>query len=247
MNEHDIVDPQHVDLVAYLLGGLDATAHAQVERHLTACAQCRQLLHEYEAVLRLVPLGLPRAQPSPQARAALRRRLQQAQPGVTTPQVRRGQWWRGLRLPRLAATLATVLVLALGALGLVIQMRATPPQALVAQLQRHPDVQVVRLAGSAAAPQAVGDVLLAPNETRAALVVDGLPPLASGRSYQVWLIDSAQRRQSAGVFRVDAQGAATVTLTVPSERMALQRIGVTEEPAGGSPAPTGRNVLMGSL
>jgi hypothetical protein len=49
------------------------------------------------------------------------------------------------------------------------------------------------------------------------------------------------------VFSVTPQGYGCLLILSPLPLGSYQRLGITEEPAGGSPGPTGRRVLGGSL
>ena len=71
------------------------------------------------------------------------------------------------------------------------------------------------------------------------------PP--EGQVYQVWFMDAAGRRISGGTFRTAPRPYGVYTVTVPANLPAYVRIGVTLEPAGGSPSPTGPQVLRGTL
>lgn len=217
------------ELAAYATGGLDAPAHARVAQHLEACVSCRQTVREYEAVLRLVPLSLPVAAPPPGAQLRL---LARARSGSGAPlRSTRGPWWAVLaQAPRLLGA-GLVLALAL-VVGLALQRPLAP--------------QVIAMAGSPAAPNATGVLALSDGE-RAELTVAGLPPLPPDRSYQLWFVQPDSTRQSGGVFTVNADGRATLTLRMPGPRGQFVRVGVTEEPRAGSPAPTGPNLLGGEL
>ena len=229
------------DLAAYALGGLDPAAVARVERHLRDCAACREIAREYAAVRGWLPLALDPVQPSRKTRAAL-------QAALATGGARRGTG--GLRLARarvrpLAVAWAAVAALLLVLAGWAYQARGPvdDPVALVRQLRARDGVRVVPLAGSPAAPAAAGQLLLPPDQSRGGLVVSGLPSLPPDRAYQLWFIRPDQTRASGGVFRVDGHGAATVAVPIPGDLGAYVGFGVTEEPAMGSPAPTGRSVL----
>jgi anti-sigma-K factor RskA len=76
-------------------------------------------------------------------------------------------------------------------------------------------------------------------------VVSGLPPLPPDRSYQLWLAQADHTWASAGVFRVNARGEAVVLASLSGALSAYYGCGITEEPARGSPAPTGPRVLTG--
>lgn len=70
------------------------------------------------------------------------------------------------------------------------------------------------------------------------------PP--AGKTYQVWLIARGGGAPvSAGTFMPDSTGSAVMTAKYPMEPGTLSRIAVTEEPAGGMPAPTGAVVFSG--
>ncbi len=78
------------------------------------------------------------------------------------------------------------------------------------------------------------------------LYVSGLPTLAVDKTYQLWLVRDGHSL-SLGRFRVDATGAATVTFESPEPIEGFQHIGVSEEPAEGSPAPTTPHLVIGNI
>jgi anti-sigma-K factor RskA len=78
------------------------------------------------------------------------------------------------------------------------------------------------------------------------LVVDKLPPLDEHQQYQLWLIDDGTRT-SGGVFSVKEDGYASLWVGAPKALGSYKRFGITIEPEGGSPEPTGIRVLAGDL
>ena len=72
-----------------------------------------------------------------------------------------------------------------------------------------------------------------------------IKPPPAGRTYQVWLIARTGAPISAGTFVPEADGSAIMTAKYPMPPGGLRRIAVTEEPAGGMPAPTGPVVFSG--
>ncbi|HEX5166587.1 MAG TPA: anti-sigma factor [Thermomicrobiales bacterium] len=231
------------DLPSYALGTLEPPATTRLERHLGECADCRRLLVEYEEVMRLLPLGLPRSEPSPAARRELFNRVR-----TDTAATRRGAdgWWPRFRLPALA-TVAIIVAIVVGALfsSLGNHDEANNAAAVVAELQESPDTQIIPMLGSDAAPDAVAQLFFQPGETTAGLVVSGLPPLPDDRAYQLWFVQPDETRHDGGVFDVDSSGQAIVVIEAPADYAPGWRCGVTEEPAGGSEAPTGQNVMRG--
>jgi anti-sigma-K factor RskA len=78
---------------------------------------------------------------------------------------------------------------------------------------------------------------------RGELAITGLPKLAPGRVYQLWFARTGAAPISGGVFGVDARGEALAVVVVPVALEPARAVAVTEEPAPGSPAPTGPHLL----
>ena len=109
-----------------------------------------------------------------------------------------------------------------------------------------PEVRPVVLRSDKADSRARGLLLLKPDDPHAVLIVQDLPPLPRDRAYQLWLGWGDRQRDNGGVFRVDAQGFGLVHITAPQPFATYQRVGITEEPAGGSPGPTSPRVIGGT-
>lgn len=234
-------------LAAYVLGGLDPRETARVARHLQQCAQCRGIVREYRAVLEILPLALPPAQPSPSTRLALQARLHTD--GRRRPRAKGPWrlWWpaRPRTLPWGVIAVLLLIVTGVGFAGGWLRW-SVPTQDLTVsfqQLRSRDDVRIVRLIGSTAAPSASGKLFMTPDLTEAGIAVRGLPPLPPDRSYQVWFYRPDRTWASGGVFRVDQQGNADVIVRLPGSLTAYNGCWITEEPGGGSPVPTGQEVL----
>jgi hypothetical protein len=76
-------------------------------------------------------------------------------------------------------------------------------------------------------------------------VAHSLPPLAKGRTYQLWLV-TANAKISAGTFAPSGNGEAVVSAVYALGRDALKAVAVTEEPEGGVAQPTGAVVVVGA-
>ncbi len=80
----------------------------------------------------------------------------------------------------------------------------------------------------------------------ALLSADNLPPLRSGQVYQLWL-RRGDAPQSAGLFEVDENGSGALMFLTTEPIGTFDAVGVTAEPAGGSPSPTSDPVLVGQF
>lgn len=105
-----------------------------------------------------------------------------------------------------------------------------------------PNVQVATLSGDADPT-----LRLVWNRDRNLLLVaaQNLPPLAQGRTYQLWGIRGTEAPVSLGTFDTGADGDALVTL--PASAVGAYEVSaITDEPAGGSPQPTTQPFLVGA-
>jgi anti-sigma-K factor RskA len=119
----------------------------------------------------------------------------------------------------------------------------------VASLQATNQLQNVRIAmlGSllADSPKAVAVSLWDDQQQRGVFVVQNLKPLPADKDYQLWVIDPKyQTPVNAGVFQVDAQG--NVRLQFKADKLieTASKFAVTQEPKGGLPAPTMKNLVL---
>ncbi len=209
----------HDDLTSYLLGELSASDAAEYELHLQSCDNCQSEMRDLAPLLEAIAQDVAVA-PSPELRDRVLADI------ATTPQLipmrrPRRQWMLGV-----AAALA--IVLAAGS----FLFQQDPVSDLVAAS----DAIVVHLAttdayGDAAQMQAV----YRESDGAMALIAESLEPAEDGRTYQAWLIGDSGP-VSAGVFVPDKDGTARLILDTTWEPDSL--IGVTLEPAGGSPQPT---------
>src|SRR5262245_39461690 len=249
-------------LADYLLHAMEPEAVNAVTEHLSTCERCRAQLAAYEAVLDQLAKAVPQQDPPAElgsrllAAAVEVSMLTASAPEPLRPH-RRPNW-----RPRWAFLLtAANVVLCLGVGwwtwqvqrdAALVHQRWQDVQRLLA-LQRQaftlitaPEARPVVLRSDKADSRARGLLLLKPDDPRAGLTVQDLPPLPQDRAYQVWLGWGDRQRDNGGVFRVDAQGFGLMYITAPQPFTTYQRVGITEEPAGGSPGPTSPRVIGGT-
>lgn len=218
---------------AYALGSLDAAEAEMVSRHLAGCAECRAKLAAYDAVVDMLPAAAPTQAPSPVLKKRLLDQVQPKPERKTAVSPQPSVWQRlsqALRQPRWQTAVAlAALILIIGGLFLWQQTNQPAPAEIV-------------LTGTEAAPEAQGVIQVAGNGREATFIVSGLPPLSPEQQYQLWLIEDGQR-VSGGVFSVAEDGRTSLTIHAPQPLPEYSAFGVTIEPAGGSPGPTGQRVL----
>jgi anti-sigma-K factor RskA len=249
-------------LPAYVLDAIDDADRARVERHLPQCDVCARVADAYRPVAELLPFAATPVEPP----ADLKYRVL----ATTMPKTRpapapsfmvqlSSAFSNFFRSPAFAA-ITFLLVVALGLWNVSLQNQiaqqaalnqqalseVTRQRALVSMIA-YADSQPKRLQATQVASRAVGRLYTAPELNALALIIYDMPPLPQGKVYQLWLIDSGDNRTSGGTFTVDAQGRAWLLIRAPKTLDNYQGVGITIEPEGGSPAPTGDKMMGTSL
>jgi anti-sigma-K factor RskA len=94
-------------------------------------------------------------------------------------------------------------------------------------------------------PKAVAVSLWDDQQQRGVFLVQNLKPLAADRDYQLWVMDPKYPSPvSAGVFQVDAQGNVRLQFKADKPIDTANKFAVTEEPKGGLPTPTLKNLVL---
>ena len=234
------------NLAAYALGALDENETHMLEEHLENCQECQIELAEYMAVNEGLLFALPPQAPHSRLRKQLEARLPNNKKTSSVVSL--------LRLPRIsfvqvATTVALICLLGLNLYsslqmrGLQLQQtelarRIESEQSAIAMLA-YPGTEKISLNEGIA-----GSLLLNPETNTAILFTWDLPKLPDGQTYQVWLIDAQGNRISGGLFETSPeQGYTSTQVSASSPLKDFVGLGVTIEPWGGSPGPTGPNVL----
>jgi anti-sigma-K factor RskA len=233
-------------LPAYALDCLDEEDMLLVTEHLAVCATCRAELISYQGVADQLAMAVPCSEPPSNLRRRLMTHVQPSRPRAS-PQPRPA-WWQQLgrsfgvlRHPAWGvASLALILALAVSNV-LLWQQVNRPGIASNTQGMRS-----LALAGTASAPEATGIVVISTDGEYGTLVVDNLPTLNKTQQYQLWLMRGGTRTSGA-VFSVDQDGYGSVPILAPEPLTHYSSFGITVEPSGGSPHPTGAKVLSGTF
>lgn len=221
-------------LPAYALGSLDEPDAQQVKEHLLVCAACRAELAEFQRVTDTLGLAAPAQSPSAgsrrrlldQVRGAERTRPATPQPGL---------------LPRLLP-IGGLVALTLILFFIFSSLFTHQNQMLVGPL----GMRAIALENTTNAPGASGFVVISADGDNGVLVVDELPALDEAHEYQLWLVKDGQVTRGA-LFSVDEDGYRGLRIEAPQKLSEYSEVRITIEPLGGSDAPTGVEVLAGSL
>jgi len=117
----------------------------------------------------------------------------------------------------------------------------------VARVQSRPETLVVGLRGTEVEPRAGARIFWDREADRWYLFVSGMQPPAPGKTHQLWFITASQQKISAGTLTVDPNGDGSHEVEVPKGIGPIVMAAITDEPAGGSPQPTGQIRVVGAV
>ena len=268
-------DRLHESAGLYVLDALAPAERSEFERHLQTCAECTAEVRSLTGVAAALPYSVPLVDPPPGLKGrvlAVSGRSATAPSNVVALPMRPPRprswassagWLSAAALLLVSAGLgfyATSLQREIAGLRSEISTlnaRLSDSEQRVAAATRlvsladsrmailtAPDMTQVDLQGQQpVAPRASGRAFYSRSRGLVFTASD-LPPLRPGRSYQLWVV-TAQQPVSAGLFEPDTAGRVTQAFNTPPDLAAPVAMAVTEEPAGGVPAPTGDKYLVG--
>ena len=227
-----------------VLGVASAGEASALRAHLMGCIPCRRAREEYVEATTSIALSLEPIAPPRDLRtrvaAAMERESRRFDP-----------WWLAI---------AASLFLALWGwreLGIrVAREQEATQQAEIERLQlenarlssRIADLaqaRTIELTGQQFAPNASAKVFLEPDRRRAVVFFHNLPTNGADKSYQLWIIRADQPRpMSAGVFDVDKDGSASISVENLPVETEIKGLAVTLEPKGGVEQPTNTNFVV---
>ncbi len=248
-----------LDLIpAYALGALDTDERAEVEAFLATDAEARQMLAQYQAMADDIILTTPARSAPAHLSADLRQRLAAnrpqganvtsrpapaepilvASPSPAKPNLRRqSPMW----IPYVAA--AAMLAIVLAAV-LLLRPQSGPPSDPAQRYQwiiAQENVRRIPIAAADPSLTTEGELVLTSDGKYGVIEVRQLPAIPNNQTYQLWLIDG-EGAHSGGVMEFSQpEGSNYISLPLPPEKAAddYDAIGMSIEPAGGSPDPNG--------
>lgn len=259
---------------AYLAEALELKETAAVRAHLAGgCPRCAAALAEAEASLAMLPLSLVPVKPAPHVRARILQNLGRSPrdmaPIKRTPVIRWGlaaavillvvampavmgviTYQRYTENQRISAKLTALesRLATLNALGRTVEQLQQDKQALTQRLLllESPAVSVISLKGTEPQPKALARVFWDTESGVYRFSVHGLAPLAENKTYALWFITDKEEKIPVGTFNI-RDGRGEITAQVPANIGRVALAAITDEPAGGSPQPTGTIQMVGKL
>lgn len=224
------------DLLALdAVGALEPSERDEMERHVATCAACRQLSAQYVDVASLLPAALDPVPPP----ARLRRNLM-AQVYAEASANAQLPWWSRL----IAAIPANRAITAVGAVAVAAAL-VFGIWGVAGRLSSQQPVSYM-VSGGTSQELVTGTFVVDASRTQSVLSVQGLAPLPSNEVYEVWLIP-AHGAPKGVAFLTPSPNGGSWTAVVNGSVNGYNSIAATNEPTGGSPGPTGSQVLIGQL
>jgi anti-sigma-K factor RskA len=165
-------------------------------------------------------------------------------PAATHRVPRAGRASRRRWMQVLAAAASVVLLVAVAVLG--ANNVALRNQVDELEAQRETVERILTAADATVATAEAngrsGRVVISASQDAGVFFASGLAPAPEGQTYQGWLRNSANEPRSAGLFLPGPDG--TAILVLSGDLQEARAFGVTLEPEGGSPQPTGLPPLL---
>ena len=227
---------------AYALHALAPDERAEFERHLGVCPACAQEVRELAATTTRLGLAVA-VTPPPELKERVLRRIaaERQEPPRVSRESRGGGGAKGRALSRFA--LAACLAAAAGFGGIAVWQHQEAQDARArasASQQRSEELAAVlaapdaRIRTGGLTDGATGTVVVSKARDKAAFIATGLPKPPGGKVYQLWFNDDGTMRD-AGLLDPSVTSDSVLMAGAVGEASGM---GITVEPAGGSPQPT---------
>jgi anti-sigma-K factor RskA len=245
MTERELPERIEELMAGYVLSNLSPLEAEELKQLLAQQPELQQELNRLQEVLELMPYALPEVAPPPRLRAAILQATDLSTRQQPKPQRFSIQW------RYLVGSIAALVVLVVGVdnyllrqhLG-IMQAQVARQKDLIAMLQ-NPDTHLVALKGMDRAATAAGSIVMTPGEPQSVLILQNLPVLPPGQSYQLWSIVRGEKIPS-GQFNANSRGTVLVKLSTPSATE-IQALVVTVEASPAPKSPSGPIVMVSNL
>ncbi len=244
MSSNDI-DIHHLG-AAYALDALDERERMAFEAHYPSCEVCRADVVAFRATLTQVAAAQSTVPPTSMkarvmAEVAQTRQLSPHLPDRVTDLAERRRR-RQRTVGSVFAAAAAVLLVVAGTLVLRSGDDSPAYAGALAEVMESPDAQLVTLGAGDSGAAGTVKVAWSSDGARAVLLGDGLSAAPEGTAYELWLIAGGVPQPMRVLQQAD-DGTLRAVIDIDA---APEAWGVTIEPAGGSSAPTGKILFLGT-
>lgn len=212
------------DLAAYLLGALDADEAAAMERHLEGCERCQEERRWLAPALQTLPEAVERQEPPPQLRQTL---MAEVRDDVREAEARRASSRPARRwLLKPAMGFAVVALLVAGVVGYEVGKDGSDEGGNATTLERQVDGLAVKMVQEGES---------------GTLQLSGVHQLPPDKVLEAWVQRDGKVEAVPALFVPDRNGQAETRI---ADMNGVEVVMVTEEPQGGSEAPTGKPIMQ---
>jgi anti-sigma-K factor RskA len=241
------------------IGVAEADEASDFHAHLASCPDCRRARDEYAEAASLLAYDLDPVDPPSQ----LRDRIVKSIDGDNVIDARDrfgiSRWWMAaavvflalwgwrelsVRVIREKVNSTEAEMHRLAGQNQLLTARNEKLSAEMASLASR-ETRTIALTGQQVSPSASAKVFLEPQRRRAVVFFYNLPPNATDKSYQLWILRADQPKpQSAGVFDATPSGVASISIENLPLATEIKGLAVTLEPKGGVAQPTNTNFFV---
>ena len=212
------------DLAAYMLGALEPEEAAQLERHLDGCERCREEMRWLEPAVHSLPESVGRQEPPKQLRQSLMAEVRaDARPEERPTRVRSRRWFL-----KPAAGFAAVALLVAGVVGYEVGKDDSGGEA-ASTVVRQVNGMTVKMVQEGES---------------GTLQLSGVPQIPSDKVLEAWVEREGEVEAVPALLVPDRHGQAETRI---ADMTGVETVMVTEEPQGGSDAPTGEPLMSMSV
>jgi anti-sigma-K factor RskA len=210
------------DLAAFMLGALERDEAAEFERHLEGCERCREEMSWLEPAVQTLPEAVERQEPPRALRAAL---MAEVRDDVRKATARPTPARRRRRLLKPAMGFAVIALLVAGVVGYEVGNGGSDGGGGASTLERQVGSLSVKMVQE-------GD--------SGTLQLSGVHQLPPDKVLEAWVERDGEVEAVPALFVPDRNGQAETRI---ADMNGVGTVMVTEEPQGGSEAPTGEPIM----
>lgn len=235
------------------LGVLPEEESEPIRAHLRTCDECRTEYAEMRRVADFLPFAAEDRVPSPSVRTAIFERIREEPISIEAARLGRGEATTrrpGIKWLASAAAAAAIFVGAAGVGGFLIGDGGDDSGVSETQFQRYASVVRAVIEGDitrveSTSPEGAHVVIVGDRDSELAYAwVEGMPALADGKAYQLWLSPDGAEFQPSTVFKANDGG---FWFTGDRAFTDYALIGFTIEDEAGAEAPTQAPFLVVDL